>query len=280
MEYKKGMHYTAATLKRGWGDGTFFLIFFLLASLIYYIYQGYGTYLLEQEEKTQLWEPYIWFMGGAGGRVSYLIVSVCLGYQSVRSSYGDYFSLIRMDRKQWIISRILHLVSMVIFVNLLILIVSVLACRGQVTVENQWSPLLMQGAQYGVKALGIKRVVSISYYVSGYSPWIVGMATAGLSVLEGIAIGSMILCAELLGVVTWGAAAVIMLYYVSYLDSYSVFGKNLFIVNPFYLSDIYDTSLNTGWVPIGTAFLYLGIYCLILIGAGVCLSKKSDLSDP
>jgi hypothetical protein len=106
------------------------------------------------------------------------------------------------------------------------------------------------------------------------------MATAGLSVLEGIAIGSVILCAELLGVVTWGAAAVIMLYYVSYLDSYSVLGKNLFIVNPFYLSDIYDTSLNTGWVPIGTAFLYLGIYCLILIGAGVCLSKKNDLSDP
>lgn len=280
MEYKKGLHYTSTTLKRGWGEGTLFLIFFLLASLIYYIFQGYGTYLLEVGEKTQLWEIYIWFMSGAGGRVSYLVVCICLGYQSVHSSYGDYFSLIRMDRRQWMISRVFHLIGMVVFCNLLVLLTGVIACRGQVTLENQWSPSLMRGAQYGLNALQIKRVVSISYYISSETPWTVGMAAMGLSMLEGIAIGSAILCAELAGVLIWGAAAIAVLYYLNYLDTFRVYYGNLFFINPFYLSNIYYTSLNSGWIPIGSAFLCLGVYCLIFIGAGIYFSKKSDLSDP
>ena len=276
--FRTAIGYAWIVLKNEWKNTGiyFFLLFIFLA--VQFICPGIAEYLNETNSDINVWELYIWFMSARQSQLIYLAGMIGLGCNVTKMHQGVAYYLMRMDRRTWILSQTCLLLFHILIINLFLIFSFAVACGGRITLQSEWSRAAVTAAQFRVKAIGVRGIMSVPFGLLQHNPNSIGFLSFLLAVLLGMAMGQFMMLCSLKANIPWGMMAVFGMWFLDILAVYvPMFEKMLYFL-PFGLSRVSYTTLNYGMIPPEHSVIFLLLCTLLLMQTNLYISKSADFT--
>ena len=107
-EYKTTIRFSILALKESFRSILTYLVFIISFLIIQFLCSGIGDYLKETNDSMNIFEIYTWFMSTKTSQMFYLLGILVLAASASFFFNGAAYYLLRLNRKVWIKSQIIH----------------------------------------------------------------------------------------------------------------------------------------------------------------------------
>ena len=263
-DFKEALHYSMVLLRDELKNITLYAFLMVVLCVLLYLFGGVRGYLLENGERMNLWEIYIWFLSTRQSQLIYLLGILFLVGRIMNYHPGMSYYLLRMSRHSWISSQIWLMLFNVLAFNIFLLLCFFLACGGQVTLVGEWSQASLRASQFSVDIIGMKPVIGVSFGLLQHDPNGIGALTFLLSLLIGNFTGSFMLLFYLKKQPAYGGIGILGFWFLDIIIESETYLRFLRYVSPYGLSRVARSSLNYGDTSVLYAVLFLLCMNLLL----------------
>lgn len=248
---------------------------FMFGYLIY-TFSGTSSWLSEHGDSLNLFELYTYFSCGYFTKFLYKIGIALFSCGIFYFSPGYPYYLVRTDKKTWVRGQVIYLLCIVVFINLFIFAVLVLASGGHITLHNSWSDAAYAALSIGPYEVGIDGV-SMSYPdLFVYNPNLVGLLNMLYMVLEGMSAGLLMVWLTARKKTVYAVAFIFGGYYLNFnlIDELYKICPPVRLwrhISPF---EVYDMAKST-WNAGRNSIAYTVIYGVVVIGILIMLYGRT-----
>ena len=138
--------------------------------------------------------------------------------------------------------------------------------------QPEWSKAAVTAAQFRVKTIGLRGIMSAPFGLLQHNPNSIGFLSFVLAVLLGMVMGQFMMLCSLKAKIPVGMMAVFCMWFLDILAVYIPMFEKIQYFLPFGLSRVSYTTLNYGMIPPehSVLFLLLCTVCLMQINVYVC----------
>ncbi len=263
---KRVLNFSMISLRDTLKNVTLYAFLLVILCVLLYLFGGVRKHLVENGDRMNLWEIYIWFLSTRQSQLIYFLSILFLVGKIMNYHPGMSYYLLRMTRHSWISSQIYLVFFNVLGFNIFLLLCFCLVCGGQVTLAGEWSQASMKASQFSVEIIGMRPVVSVSFGLLQHNPNLIGGLTFLLSLLIGNFTGLIMLLFYLKNRPVYGGICVLGLWFLDIIIEAETYLRFLRYMSPYGLSRVTRSSLNYG----DTSVLYAALF---LLCADLLLSK-------
>lgn len=245
--------------------------------ILVYLCGGVGAYLMQNDYSMNLFELYIWFQSARFSRIIYLSVLLVLICGLTFFHRGASYYLLRINRKIWVKSQLIHLLVMIVFINLVMLIAFFIGCRGSVNIIGDWSSAAFVACQFGAQEIGLGMSFYANPYFLAHNPNVLGIVTMILMILNSLLVGMVILACQAKGRVFLGIILVLGFWFGEIMMLVENFSNPILpYLTPFRLSMLSLIGIGGVGPSVVYAITYHILFCFVLGSVLMKLSKQVD----
>lgn len=255
----------------------FWLVLGIFFLVLLYLCGSVGDFLVKNNYRMNLFELYIWFQSIKFSRVIYLACLLLLICGITFFHKGASYYLLRINRKIWIQSQIIHLLAVIIFVNFTMLIAFWVGCHGAINAVGEWSGAAFLACQFGAQEIGLGMSFYANPYLLGQNPNVLGVVALILTILNSLLVGMVILACQAKGKTFLGIILVLGFWFGEMMMLIENFDHPILpYLTPFRLSMISLIGINGAGPSVVYAIVYHVVFCVVVRYVLMKFSKQVD----
>lgn len=274
-DYKQVLRFSSIYVKDSFRTASLYLVWIIIFFIVQFICSGLGAYLHEAGDQMNIFEVYLLFNRRIGPYQVYIIGLLVLILATTFNQSGVTFSLLRINRKKWIASQLLHIFAMVITLNVFFLIACIVTTRGAVTLSGTWSGAALIASQAWIESIGILSMLKMEYTFLRYDPNMLGGIIFLLQTLLGMVMGVILLIFRTRNKLVLGVLVVCLMWFGDWMLTRL---SQLWIqyILPFHMACPGNLQVNNAGPSLGYAVVYYVVLLLALIFILFKLSKQIE----
>lgn len=276
-DYKMVLRLSRISIVETLHSAVFWLTLGIFFLILIYLCGSVGEYLNWNKYSMNLFELYIWFQSARFSRIIYLAVLLVLMCGLTFFHRGASYYLLRIDRKIWIKSQLIHLLVLIVAINIVMLIAFAIGCRGAVNIVGDWSSAAFVACQFGAQEIGLGMSFYADPYFLAHNPNVLGVVTIILMILNSVLVGMVILACQAKGKVFLGIILILGFWFGEIMMLVENFSNPILpYLTPFRLSMISLIGIGGVGPSVVYAITYHILFCFVLGMVLLRLSKQVD----
>ena len=274
-DFKQVFRFSSIYVKDSFRSASLYLVWIIVFFIIQFVCADLGKYLHSAGDRMNIFEVYILFQRIIGPYNIFIIGVLILILATTFNQSGLTFSLLRINRKKWIGSQLLHIFAMVFSLNVFFLISCIITCKGAVTLSGTWSDAALIASQLWVEDIGILSVLKMEYAFLRYDPNMLGGVVFLLQTLLGMVAGIILLIFRTRNKLVLGVLVTCLLWFGDWMLTRV---PQLWVqyLLPFHMACPGNLRVNNAGPSLGYAIVYFTILLVVLIGILFKLSRQIE----
>lgn len=274
-DYKQVFRFSSIYVKDSFRSASLYLVWIIIFFIVQFICSGLGAYLHGAGDQMNIFEVYLLFNRRIGPYQVYIIGLLILILATTFHQSGVIFALLRINRKKWIGSQLLHIFAMVLTLNVFFLIACIVTTKGAVTLSGTWSGAALIASQAWVESIGILSMLKMEYAFLRFDPNFLGGAVFVLQMLLGMVMGVILLIFRTRNKLVLGVMVVCLLWFGDWMLT-GVPTLWMQYILPFHMACPGNLRVNNAGPSLGYAAIYYAVLLLVLIFILFRLSKQIE----
>ena len=270
--YSKAARLLRVTLLREIKNPLIYVVYLMVILLICNTFSGVAVWLVNNNDKLNIFELYIMFGESDYTHVIYILGIVLLACGRNVYNRSSMYYLMRMDKKSWLYGNVMYIILTSVIYNMVIVFVLILLCRGNITFDGSWSNALCEASVKSPMAINIDGVVQASSFrlFFPYNPNVVGIIKLLLMVIEGVISGMIMMIFSMKNRTYYGIAIIFASQFCQLLINAEFGNKTLIAkiwntvipVRYFWMSELFNNGLG---LEVLLSIIYLVMVLLFLM---------------